>query len=36
MFVKSFGSAVIGIDANTITIEVQVDRGAQLMMVGLP
>jgi magnesium chelatase family protein len=36
MFVKSYGSAVIGIDANTITIEVQVDRGAQLMMVGLP
>lgn len=36
MFVKSFGSAVFGIDANTITIEVQVERGAHLMMVGLP
>lgn len=36
MLVKTFGSAVFGIDANTITIEVHVDRGAQLMMVGLP
>ncbi len=36
MLVKSFGSAVFGIDAYTITIEVHVERGAQLTMVGLP
>jgi magnesium chelatase family protein len=36
MLVKTYGSAVFGIEANTITIEVHVDRGAQLTMVGLP
>lgn len=36
MLVKTFGSAVIGIDAITITIEVNVDQGMKFYMVGLP
>jgi len=36
MLVKTFGSAVIGVDAITITIEVNVDRGIKFFMVGLP
>lgn len=36
MLVKTFGSAVFGVNAATITIEVNVDKGAQMAMVGLP
>lgn len=36
MLVKTFGSAVVGVDAITITIEVNVDRGMKFFMVGLP
>jgi magnesium chelatase family protein len=36
MLVKTFGSAVFGIDATTITIEVDVTRGIKFMLVGLP
>lgn len=36
MLVKTFGSAVVGVDALTITVEVNVDRGMKFFMVGLP
>ena len=36
MLVKTYGSAVTGVDANTITIEVSVDRGIRYFLVGLP
>lgn len=36
MLVKTYGSAVYGIDAQTITVEVNVGRGAKLFLVGLP
>ncbi len=36
MLIKTFGSAVLGVSATTITIEVNVDKGAQMAMVGLP
>lgn len=36
MLVKTFGSAVFGVNAATITIEVNVDKGAQIAIVGLP
>jgi len=36
MLVKTFGSAVFGVSAATITIEVNVDKGAQMAIVGLP
>lgn len=36
MLAKSFGSAVHGVDANTITIEVNVGQGTKFFMVGLP
>ncbi len=36
MLVKVHGSAVYGIDAIPITIEVNMDRGAQYFLVGLP
>jgi len=36
MLVKAFGSAVFGIDATTITIEVDVTQGIKFMLVGLP
>ncbi|WP_199118629.1 YifB family Mg chelatase-like AAA ATPase [Pedobacter sp. ASV28] len=36
MLVKTYGSAVYGVDALTITIEVSVDSGAKYYMVGLP
>lgn len=29
MIVKTFGSAVLGVSATTITIEVNIDKGAQ-------
>lgn len=36
MLVKTFGSAVYGVDALTITIEVSVGAGSKYYMVGLP
>ncbi|MBP8960144.1 MAG: YifB family Mg chelatase-like AAA ATPase [Bacteroidales bacterium] len=36
MLVKTFASAVTGIDAFTITIEVNVSRGVRFFLVGLP
>lgn len=36
MLVKTHGSAVVGVDAITITVEVNVDRGMKFFMVGLP
>ncbi|HCQ30389.1 MAG TPA: magnesium chelatase [Flavobacteriales bacterium] len=36
MLVKTYGSAVIGVDAMTITVEVNLDRGMKYFLVGLP
>ena len=36
MLAKSYGSSVFGVDANVITIEVNVSQGAKFHMVGLP
>jgi len=36
MLVKTFGSALHGIDAISITIEVNISRGINFSMVGLP
>jgi len=36
MLIKTFGSAVYGIDATTITVEVSVDQGIKFCLVGLP
>jgi len=36
MLVKTFGSAIYGINATTITIEVNMEPGIQFFMVGLP
>lgn len=36
MLVKTFGSAVYGIDAQTITIEVNIGAGVNFFLVGLP
>tara|TARA_B110000459_G_scaffold188373_1_gene221543 strand:- start:7110 stop:8648 length:1539 start_codon:yes stop_codon:yes gene_type:complete len=36
MLVKTFGSALVGVDAITITVEVNADRGFKFFMVGLP
>lgn len=36
MLVKTFGSAVFGINATTITIEVNIDKGIGYHLVGLP
>ncbi len=36
MLVKTFGSAVYGVDAATITVEVSVENGQYYYMVGLP
>ena len=36
MLVKTYGSAIYGINAITITIEVNIDQGIQFFMVGLP
>ncbi len=36
MLIKSFGSAVFGIHANTITIEVNISKGINFFLVGLP
>ena len=36
MLVKTYGSALQGIDATTITIEVHVSKGINFHLVGLP
>ena len=36
MLVKVFGSAVVGVDATTVTVEVNVDTGVGYHLVGLP
>ena len=36
MLVQLFGSAVFGVDAHLITIEVNVDKGIGYHLVGLP
>jgi len=36
MLVKTFGSAVFGINATAITIEVNIDKGIGYHLVGLP
>ncbi|HET8858780.1 YifB family Mg chelatase-like AAA ATPase [Marivirga sp.] len=36
MLAKSYGSSVFGVDANVITIEVNVSQGTKFHMVGLP
>lgn len=36
MLVKTFGSAVFGIESTTITIEVNIDKGVSFILVGLP
>lgn len=36
MLVKSFGAAVLGIDATIITVEVNISSGIKFFMVGLP
>ncbi len=36
MLAKTFGSAVYGVDASIITVEVNVSAGAKFLMVGLP
>ena len=36
MLVKVFGAAVQGIEATTITIEVNTDRGIKFFLVGMP
>lgn len=36
MLIKTYGSAILGIDATTITVEVNIDIGINFFMVGLP
>ncbi|PKP20556.1 MAG: magnesium chelatase, partial [Bacteroidetes bacterium HGW-Bacteroidetes-22] len=36
MLVSTFGSAVVGVNAIPITVEVDVDQGINFLMVGLP
>jgi len=36
MLIKTYGSAVQGVDATTITVEVNISRGANFYLVGLP
>lgn len=36
MLVKTYGSAISGIDAMTVTVEVNIDKGVNYMVVGLP
>lgn len=36
MLVKTFSSAVIGVDATTVTVETHVDKGINFFLVGLP
>jgi magnesium chelatase family protein len=36
MLVKTYGSAGQGVDATTITVEVNIDKGINFSLVGLP
>jgi magnesium chelatase family protein len=36
MLIKTYGSAVYGVDAITITVEVNVSQGIKFFLVGLP
>ena len=36
MLIKVFGSAVFGVEATTITVEVNIDKGIGYHLVGLP
>ena len=36
MLVQTYGSAIYGIAATTVTIEVHIDKGINFFMVGLP
>jgi len=36
MLIKTYGSAVHGVDATTVTVEVNVDKGINFSLVGLP
>ena len=36
MLVKTYGSAILGVSAITITVEVNVDKGVCFTLVGLP
>lgn len=36
MLIKVYGSAISGIVATTITIEVNIDKGINFLLVGLP
>lgn len=36
MLIKTYGSAIHGVDAITITIEVNIDKGINFLLVGLP
>ena len=36
MLVKTYGSAVYGVEANTITVETNIGKGAKFFLVGLP
>ena len=36
MLVKTFGSAVFGVSATTITVEVNLSSGVNFILVGLP
>lgn len=36
MLVQTYGSAVFGISATTVTIEVRIDKGVNFLLVGLP
>ena len=36
MLVKTIGCALFGIDAISVTIEVNIDKGIQFFLVGLP
>ena len=36
MLVKTYGSAIYGVNALTITVEVNVEQGVNFMLVGLP
>tara|TARA_R110002050_G_scaffold147559_2_gene273411 strand:+ start:23219 stop:24757 length:1539 start_codon:yes stop_codon:yes gene_type:complete len=36
MLIKTYGSAVYGVDASTITVEINIDQGINFYLVGLP
>ena len=36
MLVKTYGSAIYGVNALTITVEVNMEQGVNFMLVGLP